>query len=104
MREDTNLPEDLADALERIELEIDVMYDFCEITDRATSRLMWNLELGHDGAFITDGDSFSVRLPSEALQGGVETEEAFIERLEKNAHLTKGAWREPTGASDGSRP
>lgn len=95
MRDDTELPADLGDALERIEVEIDVLFDVCEITDRDARRLMWNLELGYDGAFLEKDGSTVLRLPSDALQGGVETEAAFVERLEKNADLAPGAWRDP---------
>lgn len=95
MRDEADLPERLADAMERIEVEIDVLYDVCEITDRESRRLLWNFELGYAGAFIDVGTTRSLRLPSEALQGGVETEDGFVERLEKNANLTKGAWRDP---------
>jgi len=89
------LPERLADAMDEIEVEIDVLYDVCEITDRETRRLLWNLELGYEGAFIEKDGTTVLRLPSDALQGGVETEAAFVERLEKNADLEAGAWRDP---------
>ena len=95
MRDEAELPERLASAMPRVEVELDVLFDVCEITDPEPHRLMWNLELGYDGAYLDVDGSTSLRLPSEALQSGVETEAGFIDRLEKNAHLQTGTWRNP---------
>jgi len=95
---DADLDDDLSEAIEEMEIGIDVFHRTCRITDRNPRRLLWNFELGLEGIFLADGERYHYRLPHVALHrgdgesGGAEGK--FIEMLETDAGLEVGTWRE----------
>jgi len=79
---------DIRKEISLMEIEIDVVHDICEITDRKPSNLVWYLELGLEGVMVREkeGDKRLFYLePSYAVHMEVESEVQFLERaLEKN--------------------
>lgn len=85
---DFSLPVDLTAAVEAMEIEVELLYDVCTLTDRRPKKLSSYLEHGLDGLMVywRDGRAAPAYLePSYPVDFELRGAEAFLERLlEKN--------------------
>jgi len=87
---DFDLPASLAKAMDEIEVEIDVMYDICHLTDRRAKNLLWYVELGLEGLMLQKkkgNKEISYLEPSYAVQMEKSSEVVFLESMLKKSHL-----------------
>jgi len=90
-----DFPDRLADAMSRIELEIDLLYDLCKIIDRSTERLLWQVERGIEGVYISDGKTTYIFLPSSAVYRRTPTELKLVRSVTELNGLDRDAWMQP---------
>ena len=50
----SSVPSTVEEAVKAMEIEIDVLYDMCALTDRNLRNLLWYLELGLEGVSLRD--------------------------------------------------
>ncbi len=72
---------DIEKAVREMEVEIDVLYDPCALTDRRARNLVWYLELGLEGLSLRGEEQFYYLEPSYALQMEITSEVFFLEKL-----------------------
>lgn len=77
----SSVPEKIEDALKKMEIEIDVLYDMCTLTDRTARNLVWYLELGLEGISLRGDGKFRYLEPSYAVHMEVNSEVKFLERF-----------------------
>jgi len=75
------LPAEIADAVAQMEIEVDVLYDMCILTDRNIRNLIWYLELGLEGASLRGNDTLYYLEPSYAVHMEMTSEVRFLERF-----------------------
>ncbi len=75
------LNRDLSTMIAQMEIEVDVLYDICTLTDRRPSQLLWYLELGLEGTSLRGDNRFLYLEPSYAVQMEVKSEVTFLERM-----------------------
>jgi hypothetical protein len=80
---------DLPKAMESIEIEVDVLYDICELPDRTPRNMLWYLELGLEGLMLRDKQKDLVHYlePSYAVHMEASGEVTFLERLLMKSRL-----------------
>ncbi|MCP4195780.1 MAG: hypothetical protein GY762_01395 [Proteobacteria bacterium] len=75
------IPMDLGEAVAQMEIEVDVLYDICTLTDRTPQNLLWYIELGLEGVGLRKADDFFFLEPSYAVQMEIAKEVIFLERM-----------------------
>ncbi len=83
---------DIRKEMEQMEIEIDVLYDICNLTDRRPSQLLWYVELGLEGLMVREktGDkAVSYLEPSYAVHMEISKEVVFLERLFMKSNLNQ---------------
>ncbi len=81
---DLSLPVDLTAAIEEMEIEVDLFYDICTLTDRRSARLSSYMDRGLDGLMVEwrgGGATPAYLEPSYPLDFELQSEEAFLLRL-----------------------
>ncbi len=81
---------DIRKEMKEVEVEIDVLYDFCELTDRTPRNFLWYLELGLEGLMTREkkGDkSINYLEPSYAVHMEIAKEVVFLERMFKKSGM-----------------
>jgi hypothetical protein len=77
----SSVPADIKEAIKQMEIEVEVLYDECALTDRSPGNLLWYLELGLEGLSLRGGGSFFYLEPAYAVHMEVTSEVAFLEKL-----------------------
>ena len=77
----SSVPADIKQALSKMEIEIDVLYDMCALTDRAPANLLWYLELGLEGLSLRGDGTFMYLEPSYAVHMEMNSEMIFLEKM-----------------------
>ncbi|MCP4605139.1 MAG: hypothetical protein GY847_32240 [Proteobacteria bacterium] len=75
------VPTDLREAIGKMEIEIDVLYDLCTLTDRTPRNLLWYLELGLEGLSLRGKDKFIYLEPSYGVHMEMKSEIIFLEKM-----------------------
>ena len=86
---DIDLPPTPAEIIARCEIEIEVLYDLCLLTDRTPTALGWALELGVHGLLVRDvaTDTAKYLEPGHAVHMGISSPVVFLETLFRKAGL-----------------
>jgi hypothetical protein len=74
---------DLPRAMKSLEIEVDILYDICSLTDREARNLLWYIELGLEGILLRDSEEGLVHFlePSYAVQMEQRSEVQFLESM-----------------------
>ncbi len=92
----TYVPKDVTAAIAEMEIEVDIVFDQCALTDRAPGNLLWYLEMGLEGLSLRDGSTFMYLEPSYAIHMETNSEIIFLEKLlQKNRGRLKEFLRPP---------
>ncbi|MDJ0762205.1 MAG: hypothetical protein QNJ97_04375 [Myxococcota bacterium] len=75
------VPNDLKEAINQMEIEIDVLYDQCELTDRIPRNLLWYVELGLEGLSLRGKGSFYYLEPNYAVHMEMKSEIIYLEKM-----------------------
>jgi hypothetical protein len=82
-----SLPKSISEALDTMEIEIELIYDMAIITDRKVHNLVWNLELGLHGALVWKNKELHYLEPSYAVQMESKSPVQFLEQTLKKRKL-----------------
>lgn len=85
----TNIPDTLSDAIDDMEIEIDVFYNTTRITDKKVENVRWNMELGLHGLLAREKGKTHYLEPSHAVHMEIKSEVQFLEEMLKKANLKK---------------
>lgn len=96
------VPADVVEALKQMEIEVEVVYDMCALTDRDPRNLMWYVELGLEGLSVRTGGKFHYIEPAYAVHLEVTSEIVLLEKLLAKADLDRFL-REPKKESNADR-
>jgi hypothetical protein len=77
----TKVPTDIKEALSKMEVEIEIIYDMCTITDRRAQYLVWYVELGLEGVSLQGKGKFYYLEPAYAVHMEITSEVQFLERM-----------------------
>lgn len=79
---------DLKAEMANLEIEIDVVYNICALTDRSPMNMVWYLELGLEGLMLKEkaGKLFYLE-PSYAVHMEVASEVVFLEKMLMKSNL-----------------
>ncbi|MBN2340411.1 MAG: hypothetical protein JXX29_00585 [Deltaproteobacteria bacterium] len=83
---------DLKKEIDNLEIEIDVLYHQCYLSDRTPSDLVWYVELGLEGVMLNEragARTINYLEPSYAVQMETTSELQFLERMLKKANLNQ---------------
>ncbi len=78
--------------IDNLEIEIDVLYHQCYLSDRMAGSLVWYVELGLEGLMLAERDgkkNIHYLEPSYAVQMETTTEVEFLEKLLKKSKLPR---------------
>lgn len=81
---------DLAKEIDQLEIEVDVLYHQCYLSDRTPSNLLWYVELGLEGIILAERSgarTLNYLEPSYAVQMETTTEVEFLERMLKKSNM-----------------
>ncbi|MDJ0762280.1 MAG: hypothetical protein QNJ97_04755 [Myxococcota bacterium] len=81
------VPSDLREAVSKMEIEIDVLYDFCQLTDRSPHNLLWYVELGLEGLSLRGNGVFHYLEPNYAVHMESKSEIRFLEKMLMKSQL-----------------
>ncbi len=79
----SNVPENIKDALSKMEIEIEVLYNVCALTDKRARNLVWYLELGLEGLAMQGKGKFHYLEPAYAVHMEIASEVQYLERMLK---------------------
>ncbi|MDD5306913.1 MAG: hypothetical protein PHU25_06280 [Deltaproteobacteria bacterium] len=86
---------DLPAAVSKMEIDIDVLFDVCALTDKQPANLVWYLEQGIEGLSLRGKGDFLYLEPSYALHMETGSEVTFLERMLDKAGLDEKFLRAP---------
>ncbi len=72
---------DLPRMVANMEIEVDVLYDMCALTDRTPALLVWYLEMGLEGLTLRGNKTMYYLEPSYAVHMETKSEITFLERM-----------------------
>lgn len=90
---------DIKEAIKNMEIEIDVLFDQCALTDKSLRDLLWYLELGLEGVSLAGDGTFHYLEPSYAVQMEVTSPVIFLEKMLMKQRLNQFL-REPKKAKN----
>jgi hypothetical protein len=85
----TMIPDTLIEAVDEMEIELEVLYDTATITDRTVRNTVWNFELGLHGVIAWYKNRMHYLEPAYAVHMEVKSEVQFIEQMLKKRKLKK---------------
>jgi AmmeMemoRadiSam system radical SAM enzyme/AmmeMemoRadiSam system protein B/AmmeMemoRadiSam system protein A len=91
-REDVRMPPVSATELPFLDLDVSLLYGFCQLAARGTARKA-NVEIGRHGLQIRRGDAAGLLLPNVATEHRLSSEQ-FLEQVCRKAGLPPRAWIE----------
>jgi hypothetical protein len=77
----SSVPADIKEAVSKMEIEIDVLYDMCALVDRSPRNMLWYLELGLEGVSLRGNDRFHYLEPSYAVHMEMTSSVVFLEKM-----------------------
>jgi hypothetical protein len=80
---------DIKEAVGKMEIEIDVLYDMCALTDKNLRDMIWYVELGLEGVSLRGNKTFHYLEPSYAVQMEVTSPVVFLEKMLMKQHLNE---------------
>lgn len=85
------LPEKLRDALDRIEIEVEIVTDLCLLTDRRPSSLHSDLQIGLEGLYLWDEQQQAGHYlePAHAIHRAIASPVVFLETCLLRSDLTE---------------
>lgn len=94
------LSANIGKAVGSMEIEVEVLYDQCIITDRTLSNLVWHMELGVEGLSLEKGGRFHYLEPAYAVHMGRTSERRFLRKFLRKSgkkellrRSSDGKWR-----------
>ncbi len=88
---------DIHEALSKMEIEVEVLYDMCTLTDRNQRNLIWYVELGLEGVSLRGEGKFMYLEPAYAVHMEMTSEVVFVEKMLMKNRLSEFL-REPKKA------
>ncbi len=85
----TVIPDTLKEAVDHMEIELEVIHDTAVITDRTVKNTVWNLELGLHGVTVWYKNRMHYLEPAYAVHMEVKSEVQFVEQMLKKRKLHK---------------